>query len=44
VRREYQRERQGLVLSGDGSTGRWDSLYLENVRRRGGEGKEISRF
>jgi hypothetical protein len=44
VRREYQRERQGLVLSGDGSTGRWDSMYLENVRRRGGEGKEVSRF
>jgi hypothetical protein len=44
VRREYQRERQRLVLSGDGSTGRWDSMYLENVRRKEEEERRFRAF
>jgi hypothetical protein len=32
------------VLSGDGSTGRWDSMYLENVRRKEEEERRFRAF
>jgi hypothetical protein len=45
MRRDWQCEKLGLVLSVNGSTGRWDSMYLKKVRRRRkGGGKEIPRF